>query len=532
MADPTPEPSKENGALAEFRPALFMAIAVLTVLAVIKWVPQRGPSSGSGGAGVVVSAGSPQSGSASRLSVVTEPAGASVLINGRLAGATPLSLEGLSSGSYSIRLEKVGCTPVSRHVDLHNEVAINEKLATLPVGALAVTIKPLGAEVLLDGELMGNTPLSLDKIPAGVYELLIRKTNFDPYSARIEISPGDPLVFAEFELKDKVLAMMEGLTKSEPQRLAHYIDLGHYLFLNDKMDESVDVFTQGMEVSQTPLDFNGPGYSGKENVSPEEQALEQRLRKEDESRFLKEIEKHRNWPQKKDTRTFRQKLDQAQEMVSRKRADSWTWAESAGRMNLRNRNFDKAAQIYTDHIAAVPNGPDVHQAHIALIEVYLMQRDAARARDALNVFYKQFSENDAALRVCGAMIYPYHERMFTSAKPKVLEMAEQVLRRGLDLTKEPVPKAQCLFDLAVVLSYQGKAKEAVPLLEKSIAATVDPAVREERSLRLAEALRKAERLEEARELYYKLTASERASIRESAKTGLIFVAADRARGKK
>jgi tetratricopeptide (TPR) repeat protein len=285
-----------------------------------------------------------------------------------------------------------------------------------------------------------------------------------------------------------------------------------------------------MEVMQSYLDFNGPGYSGKEHMSAQEIEVEQRLRKEDESRFLKELEKHRNWP-RNDIRVFRQKLDQAQELVSRKNVGSWTWAETAGRLALRSRNFEKAIQIYTDHIAAAPNSPDLSLAYVALIEVHLMQRDVLQARVVFDKFMKLFGNNEVALRACGSSMAAYQERMPGRSRTQLLEMAEQALQKGLELTQDPLLKAQYQYDLAVVLVTDGKAAEAVPLFEKALNATIETIAREERSLRLADALRKAGKLDEARDLYNKLTNSERAATRESAKTGLIYIDADKAKQK-
>ncbi|MCY3023335.1 MAG: tetratricopeptide repeat protein [Planctomycetota bacterium] len=464
-----------------------------------------------------------------RLSVVSQPAGASLLLNGRLVGATPVLLDGLPPGSYALRLEKSGCKALCRTIQVGGSgLSLDEKLGALPTGSMVVEVKPAGAEVLLDGELIGTTPLKTDSIPVGAYELLIRKTNYDSYSARIEVVAVEVLTFAGFELKDKVYAMMDGLVKGEPQRLAHYIDLGHYLFVNDRMDEAVDVFCQGLQMMQTPLDFNGPGYSGRDHMSEEEMALEVRLRREDESRFLKELEKHRNWP-RKDTRAFRTKLDQAHEILSQKNVASWQWVETAARMNMRNRNYDRAARLYADHIAAAPNSPNLPQTYVALMEVYLMQRDVVNARAQYDKFYALYQNNDAALLRCGSALYPYQDRMGAKGRQQVLEMSEQALRRALTLVKDQTSRAQCLFDLGAVLNFAGRPKEAVPVFEQSIAATADKGVAEERSLRLADALRKAGRIEEAEALYNKLKGSARADIRESAQTGLVYVAADKAK---
>ena len=463
----------------------------------------------------------------SSLSVSTQPDGASLLLNGRLIGATPISINGLTPGSYAMRLEHNSCAPLIRTVVIGKELAvISEKLLPLPVGSLRVDIKPIGAEVLIDGELLGHTPLQADTVPAGIYELLIRKSNFEPYTARIEVEFGQPLVFAEFELKDKVFAMLDGLIKSEPQRVGHYIDLGHYLFVNDRLDDSVDVFLQGMEVLQTPLDFTPAPSTDKTppvQMSDAEIALEQRLRKEDESRFMKELEKHRNWPRGKGAQEFRALLEKKQETVGRKNVTSFAWAEQSARMQLRNRNYDGAARLYRDHIAAAPQGPDLYKAYVALMDVSLMQRDVVKAREAFDAFLPLFNDNGPALRLCGSTLYQYQERVSIKSRPQLLEMSQKALRRGLELTVLPAEKAQCLYDLGMVLRHADQAKDAVPYLEQSVALTTDVLLQEERMLRLADALYRADRLDEATTLYTKLTSSERTQIREGARTGQLYV---------
>lgn len=461
----------------------------------------------------------------SQLRVETNPPGASFFINGQLAGSTPMVVAGLQNGAYGVRIEKEGWETLTKTVNVSdNTPPLSEKLAVLPGGTLQVDVKPDEAEVLLNGELIGYTPLKLNHVPAGFYELLIRKTNCDAYSTRIEVAPGAPLAFSGFELKDKVYAMMDGLVKSEPQRLAHYIDLGHYLFVSGKIDEAVDIYIQGMEVMRTPLNFEGPGYSGEKNMPPDEVQLERRLRSEDESRYMKELEKHRAW-QGKDTAVFRTKLEEAQEQIARKNIASWEWAERAGQLSVQGRNYDKAGKIYRDHIAAsAADSKDLPRAYTALIEVYLMQRDIPAATETFEKFYKLYFNDGQAMRQCGQSIYVYNDRMRREKdRTGVLVLGERALRRGLELPAEPPVKSQALFDLGTVLVFQGRAKEAVDAFQGSVDITTDASVKEERMLRLADALRKDGRLADSRTMYEGLKKSQRTSIRESAETGLNFI---------
>jgi tetratricopeptide (TPR) repeat protein len=202
-------------------------------------------------------------------------------------------------------------------------------------------------------------------------------------------------------------------------------------------------------------------------------------------------------------------------------------------MNLRNRGFEKAARIYGDHIRAVPpDAPSLYKAYTALVKVQLLARDTVEAQSKFNDFTRDFANNGPALRYFGAEIYPYQDRFTTKGRIQVLEMAEKVFRLALPLTHDPVEKTQCQFDLGAVLNYLNKSQEAVTLLEESVAGTADEIIKEERSLRLADAYRRSLRLDEAQALYMKLSTSERTGIRESAKTGLVYVESDRKAKKK
>jgi len=530
-AQPSHTPSSKQAWLPLCVAGLLLVTAVLLHKA---WRAGRSPSEPAPPVKTVLRVeDGPEAGGAV-LDITSQPCGATVMLNGRLAGATPVHLEHVPPGSYCLRLEKSGCQPLCRNLELEAPgLSLNERLDTLPTGSISVTVKPAGAEVLLDGELIGNTPLKASTMPAGNYELLIRKTNYDSYSTMIAVAPGEALIFSGFELKDKVMSMLEAELKSEPQRLAHYIDLGHYLFVNDRMDDAAAVFAQGMEMASTPLDFNGPGFPGADHMSEEEVVLEKRLRLEDVSRLQREREKHLGWPHKH-VQVFREKLEEDWNMLRQKNVASWAWVEQAARSSVGARglarNPEQATQLYLDHISAVgPAAPSVPDAYIALLEIHLKQRELAQAREVFDKFCNLCQKDCPALLKCGSIIYPYYDRMKPKEQAPVLEMAEQALRKGLELAKDRTERTRGLFDLASVLSYQRRPKEAVPLFEQCIAATADPTAKEEQSLRLAEALRLAGRIPEAEALYNKLEKSKSAGIREKAKTARMYVDMDKKR---
>lgn len=61
----------------------------------------------------------------------------------------------------------------------------------LPMGSLTLESTPPGAEVVLNDQVLGQTPLSLPRVLVGEKELLLRKKNFLPLRQVVKISPAD-----------------------------------------------------------------------------------------------------------------------------------------------------------------------------------------------------------------------------------------------------------------------------------------------------------------------------------------------------
>ena len=458
--------------------------------------------------------------------VESEPDGATVLVNGNVAGATPVTIKGLSNGSYDIRLEKAEFAPTSLRIEVASGTnpVVHEKLKAVSRGTLIVNLKPDDAEVLLDGELVGHTPLKLENVETGPHELQVRKTNFSSYSRRMEIAAGETSKYEDIELADRILELLEGKIKTEPQRVGHYIDLAHYYFINDRMDDAVEMFVLGQEAISSPLDFDGPGFPGKDKMSPEEIELEQRLRREDASRYPKELDKHRTFP-RKDTKAFRMKLSEAFDSNSRKDIKSWAHTKTAAQEKIASRQYDQAVKIYKDHIAAAPKSPELPTAYLALIEVLCMQGDVDGVADQFNTFFTLYDGKDGQpLRAGGKVLNDYVARQKRKGdQERLLKMAEKSLRAGLAMQCDAESKSESLFELGMTMFELDRVAESIPVLRQSIDTTRSPSKQEDRKLRLAEALRKSGDRAGAIELYEKLKTSERPNVRESANYGLIVI---------
>ncbi|RDI95731.1 PEGA domain-containing protein [Meiothermus sp. QL-1] len=126
------------------------------------------------------------------LVVRSSPSGAQVLIDGRVVGTTPLVLE-LQPGSYQLELRRSGFDPLRAGFTIRpgqtTELSLTLTASPPPTGILAVDSTPRGAEVLVDGRVLGTTPLSLALSP-GSYTVELRRSGYSPFRTRVSIQAG------------------------------------------------------------------------------------------------------------------------------------------------------------------------------------------------------------------------------------------------------------------------------------------------------------------------------------------------------
>lgn len=104
------------------------------------------------------------------------PEGAEVHVDGKPVGRTPVRVE-LGPGAHAVEFRLASATRtqtivIARGADLPVSVDWNAK----PIGSLQVSSTPSGARVSIDGKLRGQTPLSLDDLPAGPHTVVIDST--------------------------------------------------------------------------------------------------------------------------------------------------------------------------------------------------------------------------------------------------------------------------------------------------------------------------------------------------------------------
>ena len=134
-----------------------------------------------------------------RLLVRSRPPGVRVEVNGEARGTTPLALADLSYGVYDVRFSLVGYASQDRRLAISSDnpiAAISAELArvsetrtvALGVGSIFVDTRPRGVEVWLDQQLVGESPMLIPNVSAGVHEVEFRYTGYRDWVTTVQIA--------------------------------------------------------------------------------------------------------------------------------------------------------------------------------------------------------------------------------------------------------------------------------------------------------------------------------------------------------
>lgn len=126
---------------------------------------------------------------------VSQPPGASVVIDGEPRGVTPLQLE-LAVGKYNLVFRLAGFTEVRRTLEVDDRsraVQVDVTLVVAQWGVLEIASVPPGAEVWVDGQLKGTTPCTLRDVAAGERQVTLRLLGYRSATTVVRLAAGETL---------------------------------------------------------------------------------------------------------------------------------------------------------------------------------------------------------------------------------------------------------------------------------------------------------------------------------------------------
>jgi formylglycine-generating enzyme required for sulfatase activity len=124
------------------------------------------------------------------LTVTTSPPGATVTINGKSHGLSPIALTLASGTDHTIVAHKDGFEAVSRTVHLHADgrASLHVDLAA-QYGIVFVNTRPAGATLSVDGKFAGSGSQRLE-LPSTAHRLELAKPGYATYSVTVTPLPG------------------------------------------------------------------------------------------------------------------------------------------------------------------------------------------------------------------------------------------------------------------------------------------------------------------------------------------------------
>lgn len=141
---------------------------------------------------LLASAASAQAADAGMLYVLTEPEGATVLVDGEERGKTPVLVRDLEPGLHLLELRHADFATMKRLVTVRpGKVARAEIDFQDAPASLTVATDPFDATVFLDKRELGKAPLTVENLMPGQHELVVCKEDFARVEQELTLKPGE-----------------------------------------------------------------------------------------------------------------------------------------------------------------------------------------------------------------------------------------------------------------------------------------------------------------------------------------------------
>ncbi len=126
------------------------------------------------------------------LQIFSEPPHAKVSIDGVVRGETPLFIPYQEKSEITVRLEKSGYLPVTRKIKI--DPAEGDKKIVIPLKSvdtilmsLDIVTEPEGARAIIDGKIVGVTPVRSYPLVYGTHSIVVEKEGYIPKQDKITV---------------------------------------------------------------------------------------------------------------------------------------------------------------------------------------------------------------------------------------------------------------------------------------------------------------------------------------------------------
>ncbi|MCP4411796.1 MAG: PEGA domain-containing protein, partial [Gammaproteobacteria bacterium] len=135
--------------------------------------------------------------------IKSEPSNAKVLIGGNEMGNTPVTISDLKPGMHTVEIMMEGYESWSESLEViaDKETVIAAKLQ-IKTGAVHINSKPPNAKTIIDGKVVGNTPITISDLKPGTYNAEIMIDGYVNWKESVDvIANKEVAIDAELQIK-------------------------------------------------------------------------------------------------------------------------------------------------------------------------------------------------------------------------------------------------------------------------------------------------------------------------------------------
>jgi hypothetical protein len=199
------------------------------------------------------------------LRITTNPDKADVFVDDDRKGTTPLTLKNITPGEHSLTISKDGYEKRSEKFNIASgeKKTVEYALTRIPIpikATLSVNTSPSGAQLILDGTRVGNTPASIENIAPGTHSLTISKAGYESRNEQLSIASGEKKT-VEYTLTQITIPVEETATL--------YVNTsppGAYLSVDGVRSGRTPVHLRKLSTGDHVLSVVMPGYESKEEI--------------------------------------------------------------------------------------------------------------------------------------------------------------------------------------------------------------------------------------------------------------------------
>ena len=125
------------------------------------------------------------------LSLISRPKGATIAVDGKQYGLTPLVIDSLLVGEHTVAVSKPNYRSETFTVEITEDNLIEKMISLSNVAQMTIASQPLGAALFINGKRVGSTPYSAE-FTSGDYDLRITKNGYGNFERRVHFDSSNP----------------------------------------------------------------------------------------------------------------------------------------------------------------------------------------------------------------------------------------------------------------------------------------------------------------------------------------------------